>query len=196
MISFWVKTRNPFKGKVYVKGEYGKSECTTNFANMTGESMREEVGWGRRRGGIGEGSFARDGSDDGYILGSIVQTTIGPGSTRPGGSEGTRGTLGPQGTCPPCPAACGVDEGGESQTVGGGGSQNAGGGDYVSTAATTSAASSEPTTFYFRRYKRQIAPEIEHSPDMAHLTVKLGTCNIKRDRTVRHYPSGNRCNSP
>jgi hypothetical protein len=37
MISFWVKTRNPFKGKVYVKGEYGKAECTTNFANMTGE---------------------------------------------------------------------------------------------------------------------------------------------------------------
>ena len=30
-IMFWVKTRNPFSGKVYVKGEYGKTDCSLSF---------------------------------------------------------------------------------------------------------------------------------------------------------------------
>uniref|UniRef100_A0A914WFR1 ZP domain-containing protein n=1 Tax=Plectus sambesii TaxID=2011161 RepID=A0A914WFR1_9BILA len=139
VISFWVKTRNPFKGKVYVKGEYGKSECTTNFANMTEP---------------------------------IILTTLGPGVTQNHGSDATRSPHGPPGTCPPCPA-CAEDDG--SQTAG-----------ILSSVPTTRRTyEAEPTTFYFqRRHKRQVVEDVQHDPEMAHLAVKLGTCNIKRDRTL------------
>ena len=111
-ISFWVKTRNCFQGKVYVKGEYGRNECQRNFANC-----------GRR-------------TTDPFIIQSTPATTERPGE------------------CPPCPV-CQRDD---------------------------------PSRLF--RYRRQLPTNLEGIPEMAHLTVNMGTCNIRRERTVTTYHSG------
>jgi hypothetical protein len=80
--------------------------------------------------------------------------------------------------CPPCPQCV---EDGESQTI-----------NIFSTTAATNGEYGPPTVLSTRRRQQRqaVGGDTEHVPEMAHLTVKLGTCNIKRDRTVRHYSRG------